>query len=273
MEIMKFILQLYICIAVFRLSLNLVNSKSVISEKCNNIINGRLKRKSHGYFSYETISTMLRSHGVHFMFNSEVEPSSFFLCKLLIGVLLSLVGFKESSFLIAMILFSIGFYVPDFIIKISNDNDNEKMLVDIKSIYDTLRIQTKAGVHFKNALGECYLAVKNSRLKSALLGLNSSIIANQDIESALDDFSSQFKNEYIDTLCIIIEQSQENGQSVQILNDISNQIKDIQHAISLKEKARVDRKIQMMQFFIFVGVLAVCLYALGIELFASLMGF
>ena len=63
------------------------------------------------------------------------------------------------------------------------------MMPDIKVIYDTLRIQTKAGVFINEALGQCYLKVRNERLKEALLILNGKLIRDKDIETSFHSIS------------------------------------------------------------------------------------
>ena len=145
--------------------------------------------------------------------------------------------------------------------------------MDLKRVYDTLRIQTKAGVFLTSSIAECYLVAENKRLKKALLELNNKIIAKNDIESAIEDFNSKFKNPYIDTFCIVIKQSLESGKTVQILEDLSAQIKDIQQAISIREAERVKYKLEGLQFLVYVGVIAIVAYGIFTELITSLMNF
>lgn len=148
--------------------------------------------------------------------------------------------------------------------------DNETILPDMKKIYDTLRIQTKAGVFLDDALSECYLAAKNRRLKSALLELTTEISIKKNIEEALENFNGKFRNEHIKTFCMVINQAQDSGKSSQLLKDLSDQMKDLQHSINLKNKEALDRKVQIVELLIFVGLLAVTVYSLGLEITTSL---
>jgi len=105
------------------------------------------------------------------------------------------------------------------------------------------------------------------------LELNNQILMKKDIESAIDMFNVRFKNSYIDTFCIVIRQSLKSGKSIQILEDLSTQVTDIQQAVARKEKARLEGKIEVLQLLVFIGVLAVCMYSLAIELGGALLGF
>lgn len=225
------------------------------------------------YFNYDRIALYLSRHGAEFMLNARADPVAFILVKTVLAAFLAIIGVVEGSVLLTVLLAVAGFFAADLILKVSNDSDNERMLNDIKQIYDTLKIQTRAGVFLTESLTECYLTVKSRRLKSALLELNNQIIMKKDIESAIDLFNIRFKNSYIDTFCIVIRQSLKSGKSIQILEDLSTQVTDIQQAVARKEKARLEGKIEVLQLLVFIGVLAVCMYSLAIELGGALLGF
>ena len=106
-----------------------------------------------------------------------------------------------------------------------------------------------------------------------MLELNNEIILKNDIETSIEDFNSKFHNAYIDTFCIVIKQSMESGKTVQILEDLSAQIKDIQQAISLKQRERTKYKLDMIQFLIYIDVVAIITYGIFKELGNSLINF
>ena len=68
-------------------------------------------------------------------------------------------------------------------------------------------------------------------------------------------------------------QAQDNGKSVQLLDDLSKQIASMQMAINIKEQDRIDRKTQLFEVLIFVGIIAFSIYALMSSLMDSLMTF
>ena len=235
---------------------------------------GRILKKSKlNYFNFHSIQKFLKTRGAVYMFGEMATPVTFLLVKLLAFLLLFMVGISFNSVLVGLILGVIGFFIPDILLNVSNSMDNDTMLPDIKCIYDTLRIQTKAGVFLSASLCECYLAVKNRRLKSALLELTNDISTRREIDDALERFNEKFDFGQIDIFCIVIRQSMESGRSVKVLEDLSLQMNDLQRAINMKEKEALDRKVQVIELMLFIGLLAVTVYSLGVEVISSALIF
>ena len=235
---------------------------------------GRILKKSKlNYFNFHSIQKFLKTRGAVYMFGEMATPVTFLLVKLLAFLLLFMVGISFNSILAGLILGVLGFFLPDILLNVSNSMDNDTMLSDIKCIYDTLRIQTKAGVFLSASLCECYLAVKNRRLKSALLELTNDISTRREIDDALERFNEKFDFGQIDIFCIVIRQSMESGRSVKVLEDLSLQMNDLQRAINMKEKEALDRKVQVIELMLFIGLLAVTVYSLGVEVISSALIF
>ena len=235
---------------------------------------GRILKKSKlNYFNFHSIQKFLKTRGAVYMFGEMATPVTFLLVKLLAFLLLFMVGISFDSIPAGLILGVLGFFMPDILLNISNSMDNDTMLSDIKCIYDTLRIQTKAGVFLSASLCECYLAVKNRRLKSALLELTNDISTRREIDDALERFNDKFDFGQIDIFCIVIRQSMESGRSVKVLEDLSLQMNDLQRAINMKEKEALDRKVQIIELMLFIGLLAVTVYSLGVEVISSALIF
>ena len=235
---------------------------------------GRILKKSKlNYFNFHSIQKFLKIRGAVYMFGEMATPVTFLLVKLLAFLLLFMVGISFDSIPAGLILGVIGFFLPDILLNVSNSIDNDTMLSDIKCIYDTLRIQTKAGVFLSASLCECYLAVKNRRLKSALLELTNDISTRREIDDALERFNEKFDFGQIDIFCIVIRQSMESGRSVKVLEDLSLQMNDLQRAINMKEKEALDRKVQVIELMLFIGLLAVTVYSLGVEVISSALIF
>ena len=235
---------------------------------------GRILKKSKlNYFNFHSIQKFLKTRGAVYMFGEMATPVTFLLVKLLAFLLLFMVGISFNSVPAGLTLGVIGFFMPDILLNVSNSMDNDTMLSDIKCIYDTLRIQTKAGVFLSASLCECYLAVKNRRLKSALLELTNDISTRREIDDALERFNEKFDFGQIDIFCIVIRQSMESGRSVKVLEDLSLQMNDLQRAINMKEKEALDRKVQVIELMLFVGLLAVTVYSLGVEVISSALVF
>lgn len=230
-----------------------------------------LRRSKLKYLDPDSIQKYLESTGATYMFKGFANPAAFIMLKILSAILLYFLVMQISkNFLIVFLIAAAGFFLPEILLNVSDYFDNETILPDMKKIYDTLRIQTKAGVFLDDALSECYLAAKNRRLKSALLELTTEISIKKNIEEALENFNGKFRNEHIKTFCMVINQAQDSGKSSQLLKDLSDQMKDLQHSINLKNKEALDRKVQIVELLIFVGLLAVTVYSLGLEITTSL---
>lgn len=216
-------------------------------------------------FNYDAVEQYINSSGLAFMTNYKMTPLLYILLRIFLGIFLMIVGLQE-NLIIGLALLPIGYFGLDFIINMSDKADNDKMLADIEDVYDTLRIQTKAGVYITSVLTDCYLVVKNKRLKSAFLKLTSDIAAKNDIDTALDDFRGKFRNEYIDTLVIIIKQSMQTGQAAKMFDDIREQIADIDAAMLINEKNSINSKIILVQLIIYSAIIVLAVYITFIAL-------
>ena len=117
----------------------------------------------------EKMNVYIKKNGVAYMF-PWVNAYILLGLKLVLGLLFLILAVIKMPVL-ALPSAVIAFFVPDILINISNNADNDSMLTDIESIYDIMRIQARAGVFIQDSLMDCYLPTKNARLKSALLEL------------------------------------------------------------------------------------------------------
>lgn len=210
------------------------------------------------------LTAFLNRYGVLFMFPG-ITPFGFVTTLIISGILLSAVCLQVNLYL-ALAAFPIGIYFPVIVIRMSNSSDNNEMLTDIESIYDILRIQARAGVHIQDSLMDCYMLTVNKRLKAALLILCNRISTKSTLEEAVREFNGKFANSHIDVLCIVLNQAQSSGKMVQILADMSEQIRQVRHAHSLKEKGRLERRIEIIELLMFLGVIAIGVYSMGSEI-------
>ena len=107
---------------------------------------------------------------------------------------------------------------------------------------------------------------ENNNLKE----LVNNIMLTNDIETSIRSFNTRFDNEYIDMICVMILQAQESGYSVQIMKDMSTQLSDLQKAINIKRQESLDRKVQLLELLVFVGLLGTCIYGMALELTKAL---
>lgn len=227
----------------------------------------------------DKIKYFLSAYGANFLFGRIINPYEYVLWVICFGLLFSsfpLLLFErvELPYLVMSFgSFIIGCFVPGRILRISNETDNTKMLKDIKRIYDTMRIQSTAGNYITTSLSECYLGTKNKRLKIALWEMTNSVLVKNDLEAALKEFNVKFKNKYIDIFVVTIEQSLKSGREVQLLSDVSDQLLDVERAINATVKKKMELKIALFGFLIFLGVIAIIVLSTVTEISTATRNF
>ncbi len=210
------------------------------------------------------IMNYLTGYGVTFMFPN-ITAAVFIGAVILSGMVFAVLMSVFNTWLLFP-GFLIGLMAIPLIINISNNADNDNMISDIESIYDILRIQARAGIFIKDSLTDCYMMVTDKRLKSALLVLCNKVSIDSTIEEAVEEFNSKFANRHIDVLCIVLNQAQSSGKTVQILSDMSEQIRLVRRAHSVREKGKLERRIEVIELLIFIGVIAIGIYSMGSEI-------
>lgn len=258
----------FISFLIYKVINSIITFKRV--RKAEDIIwKRKLKENEKGYFSYERIEQYLKKNGSPL----NLTPYSFIQYKVILSVLTLFAITKEFNIFFGLIGSIIGFFLLDILIDISNSSDNDKIISDLSNIYDSLRIQTKAGVFITNALGECYLIAENKRLKKALSELNAELILNKNLERGIEEFNSKFNNNHIDLFCMTILQSAKSGKASETLSDLSEQIKEIDKSISSQKKNKISRKNTLIEMLIFIDILAILLFSVFNELTRNLLMF
>lgn len=217
-----------------------------------------MKRAKGKSFNYDYMDAFINKYGVNFMIKG-ITPVGYVALKLVASLFVMVVTMHENVVL-GLAFGPACYYILDFIFIESNKSDNKLMLDDIKNVYDTLRIQIKAGVYITSVLTDCYLVVKNKRLKKAFLELTSDIAAKNDLEESLDRFTYKFDNQYIDNLATVIKQSMTTGQAGKMFDDIKGQINDIENAMVEAEKQRINTQIIIVQALMYVAILVSTVY-------------
>jgi len=215
----------------------------------------------------------LKKMGVSYMLKKEMSVYSFVMIRVVSAIVCSIIGsmyFNDFTNpfndIVLIVLIFVGSNIPVIFIKMSNSMDNDMMLDDIKIMYDTLKIQSKAGVYIADILTECYMLVRMTRLKAALRELSNHIYTKHDLTAGLEEFNSKFKNIYIDMLVMTIEQSLKSGQTIQMFQDIAQQIQQVEHALYEKEKRRAENKMLAYQLAVYFGILILVVYAMFSQL-------
>lgn len=229
---------------------------------------GMWKEKQRESSWYQRTEAKLLQNGAVFHYGRWINPPRYLLLRILCASAgcLILKGLAVSLGLLGAVIL---FFVPEWLLFYLNKMDNRLMLPEIKLVFHALEIQIKAGVYVTDALSECYGSVREKRLQQALLDLAGQIVMQSDLYEALDCFQKKFDNRHIDSLCITILQACESGQAVELLGDISENLKDVESALMHSRKNSLDRNITFCQLGILVAVLIVVIYACVSYLFTA----
>lgn len=231
-----------------------------------------VRTQKKGILDYEKVAGFLEHNGAAYHFGAWVEPIRYTAVRVILSAAGLLIGTGYgilNGILCAMIIF----WIPGFLLIYLNGRDNERMLPELKLMYQALAMQIRAGVYVTDALAEMYGSVREERLRNALLDLSGDIVMKSDLDEALTRFQGRFDNRYVDSLCITVQQAMESGQAVELLSDISEQIKDMEVTVLEKKKSALDRRITFYQLGILAAVLTVVLYACVTHMFTAAVSF
>lgn len=110
-----------------------------------------------------------------------------------------------------------------------------------------------------DALCECETLVKSRRIKAALRELSKNMVIKNDIYDSLENFKKSFNCVQIDGLIITLVQSLHSGKSLELLEDLSGQLKDMETVLAEKRKSSLERKMTFLQLGVLASVLGMVL--------------
>lgn len=262
MEIMKQASVLLICICYAGLMATFAIRASKVKidwkEQMDRLLAASGKQMKGNKKRYEERKVYLSRIGAGYLVGRTVLPEEYLLIQIssalaacfLEGVLFGKVGLLGAV---------VGFFLPGLFLTIKNSRDNKRILRDVKGIYDTIQIKTQGGMFLTSAITECYKNTRNRRLKKALYEMSGQIIAKNDITETIDTFNMKFKNPYIDNLCIILKQSLDSGKTVEIMESIQDQLTDMQNAVNLQIRNRLNAKVLFVQMLLYLIIVAFCI--------------
>ena len=227
-------------------------------EKLKNIRKKVIRNKD----KYRKMQIYLSKKGVNYMMKRTVDPIEFIGVKLLVGIIAGMIAFLIGGVLAMITLFIIGYYIPNLIIYLSNRSDNKAMLLDIKEIYEILKLKTESGLFITDSLLQCFKVAQNSRLKAGLLELASEIKAKNNINEALQNFELKFDNKYINSFAGVIRQGLETGDTLSSIENISKQLVSVQKAMDIIIDGKTNANVQMTQVVVLIEIMVIVFYAL-----------
>ncbi len=234
-------------------------------------LRGMIRQRGSGA-DHTGLEDFLKRNGAGFHYGAWVDPVRYTLMRLGLGAM----GVAAGSVLgtgWGLLTGVILYLLPHILLRYLNVKDNERLLPELKLVYNTLSAQIRAGVYMSDALAECYGCVKERRLRQGLLELSGDIVMKSRMAEALEEFQKKFDNSYIDALCITLLQAMDSGQAIELLSDMAEQIKDMEAVLLERKKAALDRKFTFYQLGILAAVLMIVLYACISRMFETAISF
>lgn len=239
---------------------DLLKAKKILQKREQELKEERYKKlffKNESSYEYKTL--VLSRMGVNYHMGRIITPSEYLMIQLAGAAFFLFIG-TFSFGVLGTAAGILGYFLPPLLFQYLNEKDNEKMLPDIKSIFDTMLVNLEAGVFLTEAVADSYRHVENRRLKKALLELNSELIATNDFEESVSKFELKFSNKYINNLCVILKQSRDSGMSVEMLSDMSSYMTDVSRALNIKKQKKLDGEGLKVEVMLYIGIIATCLY-------------
>lgn len=227
-------------------------------ERLRNISKKVIKNRD----KYRKIQIYLSKKGVNYMMKRNVDPIEFIGLKILVGFVAGFIAFLLGGVFAMIVLFAIGYFTPNLIVYLSNKADNKAMLLDIKEIYEILKLKTESGLFITDSLLQCFKIAQNSRLKAGLLELASEIKAKNNISEALQNFEIKFDNKYITSFAGVIRQGLETGDTLSSIENISKQLVSVQKAMDIIIDGKTNANVQATQVVVLIEIMIIVFYAL-----------
>lgn len=215
---------------------------------------------------YNRLQLYLSRTGANYMFGRVIDPVEFILFKILAAVMLGITGFILGGYIGGSAGVIAGYILPNIILGMANDRDNDLFLADIRGVYETLKIKTESGMFLTTSIRQCYKVVENKRLKKALLELSGELGTTGNVKDAVDLFQMKFKNRYIDQLCVTLRQSFDSGSTLNTITDMANNLSDIQKAIELDAKNKLEKEVMFTQLMILAAIMVMILCVIMLKM-------
>lgn len=220
----------------------------------------RLKPKT-----YNKLQIYLSKIGANYLKKRIVDPIEYEFVNVLLAVVFGTLGYRFFGLIGLLIGCILGFCLLRVLLNINNSRDNDKIVEDLQSIYENIKINTESGVFLTEALNSCYKVASCDRLKKALYEMITDIMVKQNVMDAIEDFKLKFKSVHIDTFCTVLRQGYETGDTMTALSSISQQLISIQKAVEIRHKQRLENDITKVMLVILIAIIVIVMYAVVIE--------
>ena len=188
---------------------------------------------------YNRLQIYLSKIGANYLVKRVVDPVEYVLCNICLAIVLGILGYIIFGVVGLLAGGIIGFFFLKVLLEVNNKQDNDRIVEDLQSIYENIKINTESGVFLTEALNSCYKGAACSRLK--------------------------FSNVHIDTFCTVLRQGYETGDTMTALSSVSQQLISIQKAVEIKHKQKLENDIMKVMLIILVAIMVIILYAVVVE--------
>lgn len=238
------------------------------SEQRLMLVNGKFKNQQRA-MSFNKKIEKYKRWGILQKYPKMTNPIYYFEVHILFGAIFGVV-----LFFIHPMLFFVGFLVGyiglDVVFALENISDNEKITVDVMNMYQSMYVQLCGGQYIVNAITDTKRVIKHKRLKRAIDDFETNInVHNMSILEAITFFEECFDNINISTFCTLVRQNEENGHIIDLLQDLSDQLKDMQEVIYAKRVEKTNRLLTVLMLIIFATVMLYVLYLFVAGIFQS----
>lgn len=232
----------------------------------------RLKRR------FDFVKVKLAKNGINYRFGRVIEPIYYFIVKIVTAVLIMIFGtllaepkILSATVACAVMLFVVGYILPDILIRLANNDDNDKMMEDISTLFATFEIQSHSNAFIDETIDS--VSVSNPRLRQGLRELSMDIKVRQDIEFSLEVFLSKFNNQFLNNFVISLQQAAKTGQKAQRVADLSASIEKVEKANNQKKKDSDEFKSSLFNMVIYLEIIAVMAFILLSQFATSMSEF
>ncbi|URZ06726.1 type II secretion system F family protein [Clostridium felsineum] len=231
------------------------------------------KTNTINFFNRKLIEEKLVKCGNPFKLN--VKSYMFLKLFILLGgavAAVQYIGASTKGLIGGLVAAILGFFSVDIVNYLSNEDDKNRIRLDLADVYDLVSLQTVAGVNIGHALLEVHTVCKSKRLQKSLIKLAAKINLSKNIEKALNEFNSEYDMPEIDTFVAIIKESLSSGLKEEIIDDQSAALKAVNSFYTASETEKIDIYVLVISMLLLGGILGMVYYGIGSDLLKSTHG-
>ena len=177
------------------------------------------------------------------------------------------------SFVVVVLVGSLGFFFMDVYLRMRNKSSNEEMMTDIMEMSRSVLYGKRGGQYITDALKDSVIVVENKRLKLALIRLSNNLDSGMSIDECLQELELSFSSGEISAFCTVIKSLQSTGQVDEALKVLENNIEREQVSVNKRRCVILENKTMMYVMMVAFDILGLILYCVIMKLLDMQIGF